>query len=375
MPTDPIALAQTLIRCPSVTPEEGGALNLCEHFLIARGFRTWRLPFGNVDNLFARWGTQSPHLCFAGHTDVVSVGSATDWSYPPFSGTIVDDVLFGRGAEDMKGNVAAALAAAGDFLDQTPNFAGSLSFLLTGDEEGLAVNGTKRVLQWMASENHIPDSCLVIEPTADQVPGDTLKIGRRGSMNATLSVAGTQGHVAYPEKANNPLPHLIQLLSALITTPLDAGTQHFEPSNLQLISIDVGNSAFNLIPAKGNAKFNVRFNELWTPETLESELNKRLKDFGVPYDLDVSCNALAFMTPPDKLALPLAAAVESVTGQKPMLSTAGGTSDARFIQTYCPVVEMGLVGRTMHQIDEHVLVDHIITLQQLYHTSIVALTL
>lgn len=370
MATNPVELAQALVRCPSVTPTEGGALTLCQDFLAARGFQTWRLPFGEVDNLFARVGTGSPHICFAGHTDVVPVGDKADWTHPPFAGEIVDGMLYGRGSEDMKGNVAAAMAAAADFLSHRPNFSGSLSFLLTGDEEGPAINGTKKVLEWMDQERQIPNLCLVIEPTASAVPGDTLKIGRRGSMNATLHVTGTQGHAAYPAKADNPLPRLVHLLAALIQSPLDAGSDHFEPSSLELTTIDVGNAASNVIPATGQAHVNSRFNDLWTPETLEAELRRRLDTVGVAYDLTVSCNAVSFMTPPEKLAAPLARALEAATGHPVAFSTAGGTSDARFIQAYCPVVEMGLVGKTMHQVDERVPVRDIERLKELYEVSL-----
>lgn len=370
-----IDLAQALVRCPSVTPAEGGALNLCQDYLTAQGFMTWRLPFDEVDNLFARFGTGAPHLCFAGHTDVVPVGQESDWTYPPFAGEIVDGVLYGRGAEDMKANIAAALTAGGDFLMQTPGFGGSISFLLTGDEEGPAINGTQKVLQWMAQEGQIPDYCVVIEPTARQRPGDTLKIGRRGSLNAILSVEGVQGHIAYPSKADNPLHPLVQLLNTLIAQPLDQGTAHFEPSSLQISSIDVGNPATNLIPAGGSAQFNIRFNDLWTPETLTAEIRSRLDSHGRAYNLKTTCNAVAFITPPEKLAQPLAQALVHGDIGAPAFSTAGGTSDARFIQAYCPVVEMGLVGRTMHQVDECVHIADIETLRDLYSLAIRALTL
>lgn len=372
--TNVVGVAQALVRCPSVTPEEGGALDYCETFLAQRGFQTWRLPFAEVDNLFARFGTKGPHLCFAGHTDVVPVGDEADWSHPPFEAAIDKGMLIGRGAEDMKGNVAAALGAAADFLALNPDFDGSISFLLTGDEEGPAVNGTKKVLEWMAANGQVPDQCLVIEPTATAVPGDTLKVGRRGSLNGTLTVTGTQGHVGYPQKADNPLPRLVALLDALVKEPLDQGTEHFEPTSLQLTTIDVGNEASNVIPASGQARFNVRFNDTWTPESLLAELKTRLDSTGAAYELSHTCNAVAFMTPPEKLAIPLADALEAATGTRPTFSTAGGTSDARFVQAYCPVVEMGLVGKTMHQVDEQVPTAHIGQLKQLYLTAIKALT-
>ena len=372
--TDVIALTQALVRCPSVTPAEGGALDLCQEFLGKRGFKTWRLPFEEVDNLFARFGTGAPHLCFAGHTDVVPVGEEADWTHPPFSAALENGILLGRGVEDMKGNVAAAMAAAADFLAKNPGFPGSISFLLTGDEEGPAINGTKKVLEWMAANGQVPDQCLVIEPTASEAPGDTLKVGRRGSMNAVLRVEGTQGHAAYPAKADNPLPRLVKLLDALIAEPLDQGTAHFEPSSLEITTIDVGNPASNVIPALGEARFNSRFNDLWTPETLEAEFRARLDSQGFSYVLETSCNAVSFMTPPEKLAEPLAQALETATGIRPAFSTAGGTSDARFVQAYCPVVEMGLVGKTMHQVDEQVPVADIHTLKHLYTVAIEALT-
>ena len=373
-PIDVLELAQALVRCPSITPEEGGALDLCQTVLSERGFETWRLPFAEVDNLFARFGTGHPHLCFAGHTDVVPVGEEGDWTYPPFAAEIVEGQLYGRGAEDMKGNVAAALAGVIEFLAQTPDFAGSLSFLLTGDEEGPAVNGAVKVLQWMAANGHKPDRCLVIEPTACVRPGDRLKVGRRGSMNATLRVKGTQGHTAYPAKADNPLHPLVGLLQALIATPLDQGSDYFEASSLQITSIDVGNSAHNVIPALGAAQINLRFNDLWTPETLEAELRRRLNAVQADYGLETSCNALAFMIPLEDLALPLAEALEAATGRRPTFSTAGGTSDARFVQAYCPVVELGLVGRTLHQVDERVPIEDIRALKELYVIAIEHLT-
>ena len=372
---DVVALAQDLIRCPSVTPEEGGALDLCEGFLEARGFQTWRLSFEEVDNLFARFGAASPHLCFAGHTDVVPVGDEADWTQPPFAANIEGDTLYGRGAEDMKGNVAAAMVAASDFLEANPDFGGSISFLLTGDEEGPAINGTKRVLEWMAANDQVPDQCLIIEPTATTAPGDTLKVGRRGSMNGYLTVTGTQGHAAYPQKADNPLPRLVQMLGALTSTPLDAGTEHFEATSLQLTTIDVGNPATNVIPAQGTATFNVRFNDTWTPETLLAEIKVRLDSVGATYDLRTTCNAVSFMTPLDRLATPLANALEAATGTRPALTTTGGTSDARFVQAYCPVVEMGLPGRTMHQVDENISIDQLNKLTDLYGVAIRALTL
>ena len=375
MSADPIALVQALVRCPSVTPEEAGALTLVQEYLQPLGFETWRLPFGEVDNLFARIGTGAPHLCFAGHTDVVPVGEVEGWTHDPFAASIVEGRLYGRGAEDMKGNVAAALAAVADFLAATPDFAGSLSFLLTGDEEGPAVNGTLKVLDWMAAQGHIPDSCLVIEPTARQQPGDTLKIGRRGSLNGTLTVTGVQGHVAYPAMADNPLPRLVRLLTALIAQPLDAGTAYFGPSSLEITSIDVGNTVTNVIPAAGRAQFNSRFNDCWTAEALAAELRARLDATGLAYDLDLSCSAVAFMTPPEKLAEPLATALAAATGLRPSFSTAGGTSDARFIQAYCPVVELGLVARTLHQVDESVPIKDIKKLKQIYRLAIAALCL
>ena len=363
---DPISLTQDLVRCPSVTPAEAGALSLCEAFLKSHKFQTWRLPFGEVDNLFARIGTTGPHLCFAGHIDVVPAGDESAWTHPPFSAVIAEGQLFGRGAEDMKGSVAAALAAAADFLAAYREFDGSISFLLTGDEEGPAINGTAKVLDWMAEHHQIPDQCIIMEPTAVQTPGDTLKIGRRGSLNGLITVSGKQGHVAYPNKADNPLPRLLDLLKTLITRPLDEGTPYFEPSSLQITSIDVGNPAPNVIPESGQASFNSRFNDLWTPETLTAELKARLDTSGFAYDLNTRSNALAFMTPAEKFANPLAKAIQQITGQLPTFSTAGGTSDARFVQAFCPVVEMGLVGRTMHQVNESVPVEHIKYLKILY---------
>ncbi len=361
------------MRCPSVTPVEGGALDVCESFLKVGGFQTWRLPFAEVDNLFARFGKGGPHLCFAGHVDVVPVGDETHWKHPPFEGVIEGGCLYGRGAEDMKANIAAAMSAAVDFLSKTPDYKGSISFLLTGDEEGPAVNGTAKVLDWMSKNEQLPDKCVVIEPTAKSIPGDTLKVGRRGSINGQLIVKGVQGHAAYPSKAQNPLPGLVQLLGALVENPLDTGTEHFEPSSLQITTIDVGNEAQNVIPSQGQANFNSRFNDLWTPESVEAEIRSRLDKVGVGYELRTSCNAVAFMTPLEKLAAPLADALEAATGKRPQFSTEGGTSDARFVQAFCPVVEMGLVCKTLHQVDEHVPTKDITELERLYRAVIQAL--
>ncbi|MFC7398217.1 succinyl-diaminopimelate desuccinylase [Chelatococcus sp. GCM10030263] len=365
MPTiSPVRLAQDLIRCPSVTPVEGGALALLERLLGEAGFATHRLKFSapethDVDNLYARFGTGSPYLLFAGHTDVVPPGDVVRWRYDPFAGVIEDGVLHGRGAADMKGGVAAMVAAALAFLAERPNFTGSIGFLITGDEEGPAANGTVKVLEWAKARGERFDHCILAEPTNPKALGDMMKIGRRGSLTGRLSVAGTQGHVAYPDLADNPIPRLMQLMAALTATPLDGGTAHFAPSNLEFTSVDVGNAATNVIPPEARAVFNIRFNDLWTPESLRAEIERRLAGAagGARYTLAFDpTNATAFLTEPAPFVEQLSRAIAAETGRVPALSTTGGTSDARFIKDHCPVVEFGLVGQTMHQVDECVAV-------------------
>ena len=362
--TDPIRLARDLLACPSVTPQEGGALAYLEDVLSKAGFDVHRVTFSeegtpDVENLYARIGSGTPHLTFAGHTDVVPVGDVAHWSHDPFAGTIVDGVLYGRGAVDMKGGIAAFLAAALRFLERNGDgFAGSMSFLITGDEEGPAVNGTRKLLDWCTARGEAFDAAIVGEPTNPEALGDAIKIGRRGSLSATLTVTGTQGHAAYQHLADNPIPGIVRLLDALLAEPLDGGTEHFQPSNLEVTSIDVGNPAFNVIPAKATARFNIRFNDTWTTERLKAWLAEKLDSaagnsvrYGLEFEPAVSD---VFRTEASDLIGTLSDAIAEVTGRRPELSTNGGTSDARFIKDVCPVVEFGLVGQTMHQVDERV---------------------
>lgn len=357
-----VDLTQALIRCASVTPEEGGALRLIETILADAGFKTYWLRFSaegtpDVDNLYARYGTSQPHLLFAGHTDVVPVGDEAQWSVPPFSGELRDGKVYGRGATDMKGGVAASIAAALRFIDANPDFSGSIGFLITGDEEGPAINGTVKVLEWMSQKGERFDHCILGEPTNPERLGDMIKIGRRGSLTGHVVVQGKQGHVAYPHLADNPIPGLMRLVQGALVTPLDSGTSHFGASNLEFTTVDVGNRASNVIPNEARATFNIRFNDIWTPETLEAEIRKRFAEAAgnaVRYEARFEpTNAIAFMTEPGPFVAKMVATIEELTGIKPQLSTTGGTSDARFICKYGPVIEFGLTGKTMHQIDEH----------------------
>ena len=368
--TDPVGLAQALIRCPSVTPEDHGALDVVEGALERLGFTCHRLTFAEhgtapVGNLYARVGEGPPNLCFAGHTDVVPPGDLAGWRVGPFAGEIVDGVLYGRGAVDMKGAIACFITAAARFLDQHRP-AGSISCLITGDEEGPAINGTRKVLDWLARRDEKLDACLLGEPTNAERLGDTVKVGRRGSLNGRLTVRGIQGHVAYPERADNPIPRLLGMLRALSEEPLDGGSEHFQPSQLVTTSIDVGNSASNLIPATAAATFNVRFNERYTARTLEAALRARLDASGGDYRLETAGSAEAFLTPPGPFTDLLQALIERELGIVPELSTSGGTSDARFLKSVCPVVEFGLAGATIHQVDERVPVADLEALTRVY---------
>lgn len=370
---DVVALTQGLVRCPSVTPRDEGALDLVQLVLESLGFHCHRLPFSapgtaTVDNLFARFGTGVPHVCFAGHTDVVPVGHPENWHKDPFGAVIEDGVLFGRGAADMKGAIAAFIGAVSRFLaSRGQNFTGSLSFLITGDEEGPAVNGTVKVLGWMAEHGHIPDMCLVGEPTNPSRLGEMVKIGRRGSFNARLIVHGHQGHVAYPHLADNPIPGLVRLLYCLDQLELDDGTDHFQPSNLEITNIEVGNGASNVIPGRVEAAFNIRFNDLFTGTSLEKLVRATLDAADVPYELDVHVSGEAFLTPPGPFSQAITGAIRDRLGTAPDLSTTGGTSDARFIKSYCPVAEFGLVGASMHKVNEHVLLKDLAALSDIYH--------
>lgn len=367
----PVRIAQELIRCASVTPAEGGALDLLEQYLKPLGFNCTRLPFeGNdsypVDNLYAQLGTGTPHLCFAGHTDVVPVGKESDWSFNPFCGDTIDGYVCGRGAADMKGSIASFVAALHAYLETHKGFNGTISLLITGDEEAEAINGTRRMLDWLEENNITPDFCIVGEPTSREKLGDMIKIGRRGSFNAKLTVTGKQGHVAYPHLADNPVPKLVTLLSVLKDLQLDAGSADFQPSNLEITTIDVGNAAGNVIPASASAAFNIRFNDHWTGDKLEQHLRKALDTCNIPYDMQVRISGESFYTAPNAYTDMISDAVKTHTGTKPDHSTSGGTSDARFIRRLCPVVECGIVGTTAHQVDEKVLAQDIEDMASIY---------
>ncbi|MXQ11622.1 succinyl-diaminopimelate desuccinylase [Microvirga makkahensis] len=375
MDHSPLFLAKSLLRCPSVTPEEGGALSLIEGVLKAAGFEVHRPVFSepgtqDVENLYARYGTRKPYLLFAGHTDVVPPGDPSRWRHDPFSAEIEDGELYGRGAVDMKGGIACMMAAALEFIRENPDFGGSIGFLITGDEEGPAINGTAKLLEWAKGRGERFDHCILGEPTNPNQLGDMIKIGRRGSLTGRIVVEGKQGHVAYPHLADNPIPGMLRLLEGLLRDPLDHGTDHFDASNLEVTTVDVGNPASNVIPAEARATFNIRFNDLWTPESLEAEISRRLSEAagnGIRYTLRMEpTNAIAFLTPPNEFVGFIADAVEAETGLRPKLSTTGGTSDARFIVKDCPVVEFGLVGQTMHQIDERVAVEDLDRLAAIY---------
>jgi len=357
-PIDPVALAADLIRCPSVTPADAGALGTLAAALSPHGFVCHDLRFSapdtaDVDNLYARWGEGGRNFCFAGHTDVVPAGDLAAWSTDPFAGTIRDGWLIGRGAADMKGSIAAFAAAATRFLAaRGPGFEGSISLLITGDEEGVSINGTAKMLGWLAERGERLDACVVGEPTNPEQLGDMIKIGRRGSLNATLTVHGTAGHTAYPHLADNPAHRLVAMLADLTSLPLDEGTAHFQASTLQVSTIDIGNPAGNVIPGRARACFNIRFNDRWSGAALDTRLRDKLAAHGGRWDLEIRVSGESFLTPPGALAELIADAAEAETGRRPELSTSGGTSDARFICRVCPVVEFGLVGQTMHKADE-----------------------
>lgn len=378
---DPVALTQALIRCESVTPAEGGALTLLEGLLNGAGFTCHRMTFSepgtpDIENLYARIGTQGRNLCFAGHTDVVPVGDLKSWTSPPFGAQIRDGILYGRGAVDMKGGVACFAAAAMRYLAANPNPAGSLSFLITGDEEGPSINGTMKVLAWLKDRDERLDACLVGEPSNPQALGDEIKIGRRGSVVGELIVRGKQGHAAYPQKADNPVPKLARLIDRLSSQTIDGGTAHFQPSNLQVTVIDVPNTASNVIPAEARTVFNIRYNDIWNRARIEDWVRLQCEAAAdgrdIRYDVTFSGTGDVFLTEPGPLVTTLVEAVRSVTGRTPQLTTGGGTSDARFIKDHCPVVEFGLVNQTIHQVDEHVSVSDLEQLTQIYERFIAA---
>ncbi|RDL49092.1 Succinyl-diaminopimelate desuccinylase [Ensifer sp. M14] len=385
--TDPIANLATFIRCPSVTPAEGGALSALEAMLKPLGFAVDRVMAKeagtpDIENLYARLGNDGPHLMFAGHTDVVPVGDENAWTHGPFSADIADGEMYGRGAVDMKGGIACFVAAVARHIEKHGLPKGSVSFLITGDEEGPAINGTTKLLDWAAARGEHWDACLVGEPTNPDRLGDMIKIGRRGSLSGRITVHGVQGHAAYPHLADSPVRGILQLTQALMDPPFDAGTENFQPSNLEVTTIDVGNGAVNVIPAKASAAFNIRFNDTWTAESLMAEIIARLDRAAAdgalrpgrdPVRYEITWNerpSHVFLTRNNALISSLSGAIETVTGQQPKLSTTGGTSDARFIKDHCPVVEFGLVGQTMHMVDERVAVADLETLTQIYETFI-----
>ena len=369
---DAVELARALIRCPSVTPEDGGSQETLARVLESLGFVCHRMTFEasgtpDVQNLYARLGTASPNFCFAGHTDVVPVGDPDAWTADPFGAEIRDGVLYGRGAADMKGAIAAFVGAVSRFLDERDGkFDGSISLLITGDEEGPAVNGTVKVLRWMEERGERIDDCLVGEPTNPTRLGEMIKIGRRGSLSGWITVRGVQGHTAYPQLADNPLPRLARMLSALADTPIDDGTDHFQPSNLQLTTVDVGNPATNVIPAAARAAFNIRFNDLHSGESILAWVRERLDSVGGDYELETRLTGESFLTPPGRLSDLIQQAIGSAVDGEAALSTTGGTSDARFIKDYCAVAEFGAVGQTMHKVDERVSLADLAALGQIY---------
>lgn len=367
---DALAWTQALLRTPSVTPHSGAAVEVVAKALEAAGYKVVRLTFDTggpaIANLYARIGEAGPNLCFAGHVDVVPPGDTAHWGHGPFSGEVVDGQLYGRGAVDMKGGVGAALAAA---LAHGRPAQGCLSFLITGDEEGPALDGTIKVVEWLKARGERIDHCVLGEPTNPEALGDAVKIGRRGSLSGVITVTGRQGHAAYPHLADNPVPKLVRLVSALLAAPLDAGTAHFQPSNLEVVSMDVGNPAFNVIPAEATARFNVRFNDTYSLASLEAEIRRRLADVGegIAYRLDIRAGGSeSFLTAPGPFVDLVSTAITEVTGRTPELSTSGGTSDARFIKDICPVVEFGLVGKTMHAVDEATPVADLAALAEIY---------
>lgn len=374
--TDALTITRDLIRCPSVTPADAGALGVLEDLLKQAGFQTHRVTFSeagtaDVDNLYARIGTEGPHITFAGHTDVVPPGDQAAWSLGAFSGEVKDGYIYGRGAVDMKGGIACSVAAALDYLrDNGGRPKGSISFLITGDEEDVSINGTIKLLKWAAERGERFDHCVLGEPSNQEVMGDCIKIGRRGSQSGTLIVEGKQGHVAYPHRASNPVPDISRLIVALSDEPLDHGSAQFQPSNLEFTTVDVGNTATNVIAGLARARFNIRYNDCHTQESLRALVEQRLaKACGnrIRARIDwMPSNSNVFLTKPGPFTDLAVAAIESVTGRKPELSTTGGTSDARFISSYCPVIEFGLVGQTMHQIDERASVADIATLTKIY---------
>ncbi|MEP3442644.1 MAG: succinyl-diaminopimelate desuccinylase [Sulfitobacter sp.] len=368
---DPVELTAALVRCPSVTPADAGALDILHELLSDAGFTCAWADRGGIRNLFARWGSQGNTRSFGfnGHTDVVPIGDEAAWTMPPFGAEIKDGIMYGRGTTDMKSGVAAFAAAAIDFVQDTPPD-GSVVITITGDEEGESIDGTLALLEYMEQNNERMDVCLVGEPTCPNTMGEMIKIGRRGSMTVKFRVIGKQGHSAYPHRANNPLPAMMRLMDRLASRELDAGTDHFDPSTLAVVTVDTGNPATNVIPAECSAAVNIRFNDEHSGASLsawiEEEVEAIRTGFGVQVETHVKISGESFITPPGDLSAMVSSAVQAVTGVTPELSTTGGTSDARFMKSHCPVVEFGLVGQSMHQVDEHVSVEHIVQLKEVY---------
>jgi succinyl-diaminopimelate desuccinylase len=371
-PIDPVELSRALIRCPSVTPEDQGALGIVQEILESLGFTCHSLAFEEdgfpqVKNLYARIGTSCPNFCFAGHTDVVPIVELDAWTHGPFDADIADGRLFGRGSADMKCAIACFIASSQRFVEaKGPDFGGSISLLITGDEEGDAVNGTVKVLDWLTEQGEALDTCLVGEPTNPDTLGDMVKIGRRGSLNATITVHGSPGHTAYPHLADNPIPRLMQMLTRIIETSLDEGNEHFQATTIAISTFDVGNPTTNVIPGTAKATFNIRFNDMHTGDSLRTWVKEQCDANGGAYDLDITVSGESFLTPPGPLSDLIQSAVKDVTGKVPELSTTGGTSDARFIKNHCSVAEFGMAAKTMHKVDENVAVSDINDLADIY---------
>ena len=369
---NPIELTKTLINCRSVTPENDGAIEQVSYWLEEIGFKSEILNFeeegtASIKNLWSKMGSKGPTICFAGHTDVVPTGNIDEWSSDPFDANEVNDKIIGRGAADMKGSIASFISATSRFVKEHPDFPGSIGFIITGDEEGCAINGTKKILTWMKSNNISFDDCLVGEPTNPNSLGEMIKIGRRGSVNGVITVKGVQGHVAYPHLADNPIPKLIKILENLINKKLDDGTEHFQPSNIEITSIDIGNTATNVIPKEASANFNIRYNDIFDREKIEEEVQNRIRSLNYDYSIKFEHSGDSFLTSPGKLTKNLSKIIEDQTGNTPELSTSGGTSDARFIKDYGNVVEFGLIGATMHKVDESASIKDIKNLTEIYY--------
>ena len=376
-PINPIELSKSLIRCPSITPHDAGALKVLKVALEGQGFKCEELIFEEtgtepVNNIYARLGSNTPNLCFAGHTDVVPPGAEDLWMFSPFSGHITDNKLFGRGTSDMKCAIVAFLTAVSEIIaTESDKIRGSISFLITGDEEGVSINGTKKVLKYLQEKKEKMDGCIVGEPTNPNFIGEMAKIGRRGSVNFSLTVTGTQGHAAYPNDADNPIPTLCNMLHHLTCLSLDTGSTYFDPSTITVTSIDTNNPATNIIPNHIQAKFNIRFNDLFSSKDIITEVKRRLDVNGAPYSLDVNVSGEAFLSKDEKLSKCLTQAVKSVTGIEPVMSTSGGTSDARFITNFCTTIEFGLINKTAHKINEHVCLEDIHILTKIYKSFVI----